>query len=83
MENKIRELWNSGEHYEKFHETGEECKPKFLELFAGSCHMAKAFKEAGIKKTIGGTQGKADNYERSLYPKELIDDIVNCYAVKT
>jgi hypothetical protein len=49
MENKIRELWNSGEHYEKFNETGEEYKPKFLELFAGSCHMAKAFKEAGFE----------------------------------
>jgi hypothetical protein len=42
-----------------------------------NCH------EEAPRGSATGTQGKADNYERSLYPKELIDDIVNCYAVKT
>lgn len=41
-----------------------------------NCHH-----ESAPRGSATGTQGKKDNYERSLYPEEFIKDIVNTYGL--
>lgn len=66
---KPTDIWSNHIYNPLFNPRGWKPRP---ECWNGrkNCH------EEAPRGSSTGTQGKADNYERSLYPKELIDDIV-------
>lgn len=71
---KPTDIWSNNIYNPMFNPSG--WKPR-VECSNGNtnCHH-----EPAPRGSATGTQGKKDNYERSLYPEELIKDIVNTHS---